>query len=118
MFVRTAYRGRRLPLNITTRATLKTPSSRVGCVSKLSQLVTEKIFQENEWIKTCYSIGYENNSSIQNRVFYVKDEGLNQLSLVGEYKEKDFGARFQIRLTDESNNSLNWVAMRLNEKYQ
>ena len=37
MLVRTAYRGRRLPLNITTRATLKSPSSRVGCTSPRAQ---------------------------------------------------------------------------------
>ncbi len=75
-----------------------------------------KVWQENNWIKTCYTIPYSGQQQIKGINFDVKQINENYC-LVGDYKEKDFGARFVIRLTDESRPSLNYAAIQLNDKY-
>ncbi len=74
-----------------------------------------KVWQENNWIKTCHTIPYAGQHQIKGFEFYVRPEG-GENKLIGTYKT-DFGARFVIRLTDESRPSLNWTALKLNEKY-
>ena len=78
----------------------------------------EKVWRENRWIKTCWSMSYHGQRSIKGIGFVVKKDG-NKNILVGTYQDKDdFGARFQVVLADESNESLNWAADQLNQKYR
>lgn len=78
-----------------------------------------KVWQENLWIKTCASLPYNKQKSIKGIGFSVKnDERKNKNMLVGTYKGDEYGARFQVILSDESNESLNWVADQLNQKYR
>jgi putative CRISPR-associated protein (TIGR02619 family) len=76
-----------------------------------------KVWKENNWIKTCHSTDYSGQQGIKDIGFFVRPQG-EAVELIGTYKEKDFGARFVIRLTDESRQGLNWAALRLNDKYQ
>ncbi|MHA1252498.1 MAG: putative CRISPR-associated protein [Candidatus Helarchaeota archaeon] len=76
-----------------------------------------KIWSENKWIEFIHSEPYDKQKSIRGIGFYVKKEE-TEYKLVGTYKEKDFGSRFRIRLTDESLAALTWAADKLNQKYK
>jgi putative CRISPR-associated protein (TIGR02619 family) len=76
-----------------------------------------KIWSENKWIEFIHSEPYDKQKSIRGIGFYVKKEE-NEYKLIGTYKEKDFGSRFRIRLTDESFTALTWAADKLNQKYK
>lgn len=76
-----------------------------------------KVWRENKWIKTCWSLPYSKQKSINKIEFYVKEEE-NQHKLIGTYIDhSNFGARFQIVLSDDSIESLNWAAEFLNREY-
>ncbi len=77
----------------------------------------EKIWTENEWIEFIHSESYEKQKSIKGIGFHVREDE-NEYKLFGTYKEKDFGARFRLRLTDESLTALTWAADILNRKYK
>ncbi|GIV30290.1 MAG: hypothetical protein KatS3mg028_1407 [Bacteroidia bacterium] len=78
----------------------------------------EKVWRENKWIKTCWSLSYHGQQSIKGIGFTVKPDGSKNI-IVGTYQDKNnFGARFQVVLADESSESLNWVADQLNQKYR
>lgn len=78
----------------------------------------KNIWKENRWIKTCYSLSYHGQASIKGVGFHVKEQETSSI-LVGTYQDKDgFGARFQIVLSDNGNNSMNWAADQLNLKYK
>ncbi len=77
-----------------------------------------KVWQDNKWVKTCWSLSYHGQKSIKGIGFFVAKHD-NKNILVGTYQDKNnFGARYQIVLTDESNESLNWAAEYLNRIYQ
>lgn len=79
----------------------------------------EKVWNENRWITTCNSLPYNKQRGIKRTEFYVSDTVHdNRPTLVGNYLGNDYGARFEIRLTDESRESLNWAAVQLNQKYK
>lgn len=76
------------------------------------------MWQDNKWVKTCWSLSYHGQKSIKGIGFFVAKHD-NKNILVGTYQDKNnFGARYQIVLTDESNESLNWAAEYLNRIYQ
>ncbi len=78
----------------------------------------EKVWRENKWIKTSWSLSYDGQQAIKGIGFAVKTYDKKNI-LVGTFQDKNnFGARFQVVLTDESNESLNWVADQLNQKYR
>ena len=78
----------------------------------------EKVWKENKWIKTCWSLSYHGQQSIKGIGFTVKPDE-NKNIIVGTYQDKNnFGARFQVVLADESSESLNWAADQLNQKYR
>ncbi|MHA1146562.1 MAG: putative CRISPR-associated protein [Candidatus Helarchaeota archaeon] len=78
----------------------------------------EKVWRENKWIKTCWSLSYHGQQSIKGVGFTVKPDD-NKNILVGTYQDKNnFGVRFQVILADESSESLNWAADQLNQKYR
>jgi len=78
----------------------------------------EKVWRENKWIKTAWSLSYHGQQSIKGVGFTVKSDE-NKNILIGTYQDKNnFGARFQVILADESNESLNWAADQLNQKYR
>lgn len=74
-----------------------------------------KIWNENKWIKTCWTVPYNNQKGIKGISFFVKEEK-GQKKLLGTFRS-DYGARFQIELANQSLDSLNWAAVKLNEKY-
>ncbi len=78
----------------------------------------EKIWAENKWIRKCISTNYNKQKGIKGIGFYVKEQGGDQFALMGTYKEKDFGARYQIELSDNSRASMNWAAEYLNRTYR
>lgn len=75
-----------------------------------------KIWSDNPWITTIHSVDYSQQKSIKSVGFKVVQEGEKQ-QLIGTYHE-DFGARFQVRLPDESSPVLALAADRLNQKYR
>ncbi|HET55493.1 MAG TPA: putative CRISPR-associated protein [Ignavibacteria bacterium] len=74
-----------------------------------------KIWNENKWIKTCWTVPYNNQKGIKGISFFVKEE-IGQKKLLGTFRS-NYGARFQIELANQSLDSLNWAAVKLNEKY-
>ncbi len=78
----------------------------------------KKIWKEKEWITTCYSVPYSGQRAIKGIGFKVKKEE-NGDKLIGTFQDKNgFGARFQIRLTNESSTTLTWAADQLNQSYR
>jgi CRISPR-associated protein Csx3 len=78
----------------------------------------KKVWKEKEWITTCYSLRYSGQRAIKGIGFRVREEE-NGYKLIGTFQDKNgFGARFQIRLTDESLTTLTWAADQLNQSYR
>lgn len=76
-----------------------------------------KVWSENRWIKTCWSLSYSGQKSIKGIEFYIKNENDENI-LIGTFQDKNnFGARYQLVLTDHSKESLNWAAEYLNRSY-
>lgn len=51
--------------------------------------------------------------------FLSKPDSNAKNILIGTYQDIDnFGARFQIYLSDDTNESLNWASDQLNQKYR
>ncbi|HAE88100.1 TPA: hypothetical protein DCG86_08770 [Candidatus Marinimicrobia bacterium] len=78
----------------------------------------QKVWEENRWIQTCWTVPYAGQKGIQGIGFHVQKDNSDHDILVGSYKIKNFGARFQIHLSDERKESLNWAADTLNQKYR
>ncbi len=77
----------------------------------------EKVWAENEWITTAKDMNYNGQKGIMNGIhFYVEPDPQGKY-LVGTFKPDDFGARFRLNLSDESDESLRWAADYLNQKY-
>uniref|UniRef100_A0A7C3ECY3 Putative CRISPR-associated protein n=1 Tax=Gracilinema caldarium TaxID=215591 RepID=A0A7C3ECY3_9SPIR len=76
----------------------------------------QKVWEENKWIKTIRSRDYDKQKSIKGIGFNVWqiDE---KYHLVGTYKQ-EFGARFELFLTDASKESLTWAAEYLTREYK
>lgn len=81
-----------------------------------------KVWRENKWIKTCYSLPYCGQEGIKGIGFRVKPDDKGNIKgniIVGTYEDKNnFGARFRVVLTDESIVNLNWAVDELNQKYR
>jgi len=75
-----------------------------------------KIWDDNKWIQTCWSLDYSKQKSIKGTEFFVREMN-EENELVGTYKSKNFGARFRIKIYDENLEKLNLAAYRLNQKY-
>lgn len=96
----------------------KEPTFRDDHYPKNFKAFVQKVWSESSWIKTCWSLSYHGQASIKGIGFHVKEEDEKNI-LIGTYQDKDnFGGRFQIVLSDESNESLNWAADQLNLKYR
>jgi len=76
----------------------------------------EKVWQDNEWIITANSLPYNKQKSIKGNGFFVRSEG-DKYKLIGTYKS-DFGAKFELHLTDSSLKALAWAADVLNQRYR
>lgn len=77
-----------------------------------------KVWKENNWIKTANSLPYGGQKGIKGIGFWVREEE-NGFKLIGTYQDKDkYGAVFHFRLTDESLKALAWAADYLNQKYK
>jgi hypothetical protein len=78
----------------------------------------KKVWEQTPWIVTTNSMPYDGQKAIKGIGFFVRKEEGKQ-TLFGTYQDKDkFGARFRIRLTDESATALTWAADQLNRKYR
>lgn len=77
-----------------------------------------KVWRENKWIKSCLSIEYSNPRAIKGKkAFYVK-QTVKESYVVGTYLDHDLHpGQFRIYLSNESRESQNWAASRLNEIY-
>ena len=61
-----------------------------------------KVWQENQWITTAYSVDYSGQAAIKGIGFKVMPQG-EERHLIGTFQDKNqFGAKFQIRISDES----------------
>jgi len=91
------------------------PSFRDDHYPKGFKEFVQKVWEENDWIKTIRSRDYDKQKSIKGIGFNVWqiDE---KYHLVGTYKQ-EFGARFELFLTDASKESLTWAAEYLTRKY-
>jgi len=78
----------------------------------------QKVWEENKWIQSCWTVPYAGQQGIDGISFYVQKDNSDHDILVGSFKMKDFGARFQVHLSDNRKESLNWVADYLNRKYR
>ncbi len=77
-----------------------------------------KVYKENKWIKSCKSLPYNKQRSINGISFYVYDDGVEK-KLVGTFQDgNNFGGRFRIILSNESAENMNWAADFLNSKYR
>jgi len=76
-----------------------------------------KVWSDNSWITTIHSVPYNQQQAIKAIGFTVVQKGTEK-QLQGTYYQDDFGARFQIRLADESPPALTLAADRLNQKYR
>ncbi len=76
-----------------------------------------KVWDENKWIESIYSESYHGQKSIKGIGFKVR-KAENEYQLIGTFKQKDFGSRFRLLLSEESLNTLTWAADKLNQKYR
>ncbi|MCS7028475.1 MAG: putative CRISPR-associated protein [Bacteroidia bacterium] len=78
----------------------------------------QKVWRENKWIKTCWSLDYSGQRAIKGIGFSVKlYKGKN--IILGTYEDRNnFCGKFQVVLSDESNDHLNWAVDELNQKYR
>jgi putative CRISPR-associated protein (TIGR02619 family) len=75
-----------------------------------------KVWEENEWIMTIKDLNYNGQKGIlDGNHFYVEPDPQGKY-LLGTFKS-NFGARFRLNLSDESDESLRWAADHLNQKY-
>lgn len=97
----------------------KQPTFRDDHYPNVFKEFVRKIYNENKWIKTCFSEPYHGQRAIKGIGFKVRPAENNKYELIGTYKDRDgFGARFQVLLSDQSKESLNWAADQLNQKYR
>jgi putative CRISPR-associated protein (TIGR02619 family) len=79
----------------------------------------EKVFRDNLFIQSTKSLPYSSNKSIKEIGFKVTQRGDDDFKLVGTYvDENQFGARFEVFLSDNSRNAKNWAADLLNRSYR
>lgn len=76
-----------------------------------------KIWREVPWIKTCHTIAYDHQAAIKENRFYIKQESGQHWKIIGEYKVKDFGARFEVFTATELKDDLIWAVNYLNRCY-
>ncbi len=76
-----------------------------------------KVWSETPWIVTAKPLSYEGQKGIKGIGFYV-EEREDERYLVGTYKDKDFGGRFRLWITDESPQALAWASDYLNREYK
>lgn len=81
-------------------------------------MYVRKVWRDNKWIKSCLTIEYSSSRAIKgNKAFYVKQTDTDSY-VVGTYLDHDHHpGQFRIFLSDESRESQNWAATRLNELY-
>lgn len=71
-----------------------------------------KVYNENEFIKSCHSLPYHGQQSIKHGSFYIH----NNKHIIGEYQDKkNFGARFEIMSNAKNELERNWVIKQLEE---
>jgi putative CRISPR-associated protein (TIGR02619 family) len=108
-------RGRTIKL--TPAEDRKLPTFRSDHYPKGFKEFVNKVWQENDWIKTVRSTDYSGQAGIKSigfRVRYWDDRSV----LEGAYLDKDgFGAKFELILEDSSLDVLTLAADRLNEHY-
>ncbi|MCV4697539.1 hypothetical protein OFB92_31005, partial [Escherichia coli] len=75
----------------------------------------EKVWLENDFIRSCHSLPYDGQRGIRDREFYVRE---HDGQIGGEYVDKNnFGARFGISTTAETMAQKTAVVLYLNEIY-
>jgi len=78
-----------------------------------------KVCNQNIWIRAANSVSYDKQRSIKGIGFSVKPDEKGNLRLIGTFQDRNnFGARFQLHLTDQSPAALAWAADYLNRTYR
>ena len=81
------------------------------------QAFVTKVWKETPWIRTAHSVSYAKQRAIRRTGFDVREEN-GESMLIGTFTDAhDFGARFRLRLSDESPNALTRAALGLNDWY-
>ncbi|MEM5947007.1 putative CRISPR-associated protein [Spirochaetia bacterium 38H-sp] len=116
----TSYRlnnKKRIELRDAREEERKEPSFRKDHYPKNFIEYMRKVWKENKWIKTAYTVSYNKQKAIKGIGFSVKEiDGKKEL--VATYCDKNnFGSRFKIICTDDSEDVLTWAALELNTKY-
>jgi hypothetical protein len=106
------------PINLVDAPNRKPPTFRDDHYPVGFKDFVKKVWNENSWIVTANSLPYFEQKAIKGIGFSVRDEG-DEKKLVGTFQDSsNFGARFQIHITDTSLKALAWAADRLNQKYR
>ena len=96
----------------------KSPTFRDDHYPKGFKDFVNKVWQENHWITTAHSVPYSGQAAIKDIGFKVMPQG-EERHLIGTFQdENQFGAKFRIRMPDESATKLAMAADRLNQKYR
>jgi putative CRISPR-associated protein (TIGR02619 family) len=96
----------------------KPPTFRDDHYPKGFKEFVEKVWNEHRWIVTANSLPYDGQRGIHGIGFKVRQED-GGLRLIGTFQDKDnFGGKFRLHLTDESEAALTWAAVHLNSKYR
>ncbi len=107
------------PLQLVNAENRKEPTFRSDHYPIGFQEFVHKVWRENKWIVTINSLPYDRQASIRGIGFRVEMEASGKHRLIGTYEDKDnFGARYWVHLTDETNQALRWAAGQLNQKYR
>ncbi len=78
-----------------------------------------KVWNENRWIKTCWSMSFHGQKRLVGTSFSVRKSDENKFFLEGIFEDRNnFGAPFHLELCDNSVESLNWAADQLNMQYR
>lgn len=106
--------SRQINLQKVAQSEKSVPSFRDDHHPKGFEEFVKRICKEIAWVRTAHSLLYDKQKSIKGIGFYVR-EG----KLIGTYQDKDnFGARFELLSTAQSQDELAWAADQLNQQYK
>jgi len=106
------------PINLSPATSKKEPTFRDDHYPSGFKEFVKRVWRDNDWISTANSLPYDKQRSIKDIGFHVRNEG-DSRKLIGTYQDSNnFGARYRLHLTDESDPALAWAADYLNRKYR
>jgi len=102
------------PVNLKPSDAKREPSFRDDHFPLGFEEYVKRIWRDTSWVVSTHTLPYDRQRSIKGNGFYLFDG-----KLVGTYLDRNnFGARFELLLTDSTVNALIWAADFLNQKYR